>query len=257
MTASDAEIRTWAKAQGLTVQTRGPVPPHIRDAWDAYHGSDPAAEPEPHDDDFAEPGDPPPDLGETRPRNVATPRSAPFTSWRSRHKGSSRPKTAKRRPPRVPVDDLIAGVWRGLAGFARPLPATSRLLKIQAPVAGVILEGEVKGSAVDRFLQPFARTSKGAEALFVLAGPPIMMAAMEMHPDRAPFIMPVLRESMLRWCKIAGPKMADALKRDKEFEELFGEDVDALLATLAAEFTSPADEEDAVREAQERMGAAT
>jgi hypothetical protein len=153
----------------------------------------------------------------------------------------------------VPVDDLIAGLWRGLAGFARPLPATSRLLKLQAPVAGVILEDTVKGSVVDRWLQPLARTSKAGEAMFVLAAPPLMVAAIELDPSKAPFIMPVLRESMLRWCKIAGPKMADALKREREFEEQFGEDVDELLAMLFDKAADPAGDEAMIRETQEAM----
>jgi hypothetical protein len=152
----------------------------------------------------------------------------------------------------VPVDDLIAAVWRGLAGFARPMPPTSRLLKVQAPVAGIILEDTVKGTVVDRVLQPFARTSKSAEAIFALAGPPVLITAMQLQPDAAPLIAPLLRESLLMWGKIAGPKMEQAMKRESDFAENFGP-VDDLMAFLFAEPGDAAAEDQAVRAQQESM----
>jgi hypothetical protein len=264
---TDADIRRWAREQGLeNVPARGPVPPHIRDAWDAHHDGNVIPlngdGPEPGNDDFgglAEPGPPPAeDTAERKPRNIRTPRGQGLAVLR---KGRGKAKAGpKKKHPRVPVDDLIATAWRALAGMARPLPATSRLLKIQAPVAGAILEDTVKGTAVDRILQPFARTTKGAEAIAVLLGPPVIVTAMQVNPDMQPFLMEPLRELMLRWCKVAGPKMREALEREREFEAEFGETVDDLLLSL---FESPQAgddpvasmqaEEAAVRAAQERV----
>lgn len=247
MTAAD--VRAWLRESGEDVPARGPLAQADIDRYEAAHAPGPDYPEGMTDADFdlTEP-EPPPVEPETRPRTVATVKpAARFGNWRkAQGKKKGKPK------PRVPVDDLIAAVWRGLAGVARPLPATSRLLKIQAPVAGVILEDTVKGTVVDHWLQPLARTSKNAEAVFALAGPPILVAACEMNPQAAPLILPVLRESLLSWCKIAGPKMADALKRETEFEEEFGQDVDQMMAFLFADVAG-ADEDAAVRAQQQGM----
>src|SRR6185437_8470244 len=153
-------------------------------------------------------------------------------SLRNRGKRPGAKKPGAKPKPRVPVDDLIAGVWRGLAGFARPLPATSRLLRLQAPVAGAVLEDTVRNTVVDKWLQPLAHTTASGEAMFALLGPPLMVTALQLQPQSAPFIMPVLRESLLIWCKIAGPKMEAAMRREREFEAEFGADVDDLIAQL-------------------------
>jgi hypothetical protein len=249
---SDAQdIRDWARAQGRPVNDRGTISHELRHDYETAQ-LEAMADTEPGDADFgdlAEPGPPPADVTEKRPRTIATPRGSSRSRW-----GRPRPgaKGKAKARPRVPLDDLIATVWRGLAGMVRPLPATSRLLKIQAPVAGAVLEPVVKGTVVDTFLQPLARTSASAEALIVLAGPPLLVAAMEMDPAKVPVLLPVARELMLRWCKIAGPKMAEAMKRENEFEEEFGTTVDDILSLLEKEL--PADEEDAaVRGVQDAM----
>jgi hypothetical protein len=232
------------REQGLEPPDRGPIAQADIERFEAAHAAqDDGIEVEP--DDEPGPGEP---EAERRPRTVGVAKApSPLARWRK-----AKPKARKKTRPRVPVDDLIAGVWRGLAGFARPLPATSRLLKIQAPVAGVILEDTVKGTVVDGWLQPLARGTKGAEAMFALAGPPVLVTAIQLQPDAAPFILPLLRESLLSWCKIAGPKMAAALKRETEFEAEFGQDVDQMIAFL---FSDPAggDEDAAVRAQQEAM----
>jgi len=248
-----AEVRAWMRESGEEVGARGTISQSDRDRYEAAHAPGPDYPQGMTDADFdtSEPGPPPADEIEKKPRNIATPKPAErFSSWR-KAKAKSKPKGKAK--PRVPVDDLIAGVWRGLAGFARPLPATSRLLKIQAPVAGVILEDTVRGTVVDKWMQPLARTTKGAEAMFALLGPPIMVTAIQLQPDSAPFILPVLRESMLTWCKVAGPRMAAAMKREIEFEAEFGSSVDELLAFLFADpgQTDATAEEENIRKAQQ------
>jgi hypothetical protein len=247
-----ALVRAWLRESGEEVSARGPLAQADIDRYETAHAAGPdwdAADDANFGDDLSEAGPPPADEVERKPRTVATPKpAARIAGWR---KARARKPKGKAKP-RVPVDDLIAGVWRGLAGFARPLPATSRLLKIQAPVAGVILEDTVKGTVVDHWLQPLARTSKSAEAIFALAGPPILVTAVQLQPDSAPFILPLLRESLLSWCKIAGPKMADALKRETEFEAEFGQDVDQMIAFLFSDALVE-DEEQAVRAQQQAM----
>ena len=157
---TQAEVRAWMRESGEDVGTRGTVAQSDIDRYEAAHAPGPDYPPGMNDDDFtiSEPGPPPADAAEKKPRNIATAKPAErFSSWR---KAKAKAKPKGKAKPRVPVDDLIAGLWRGLAGFARPLPATSRLLKIQAPVAGVILEDVVKGTVVDKWMQPLARTTK-------------------------------------------------------------------------------------------------
>jgi hypothetical protein len=262
---SDADIRAWAREQGWTIGDRGQLPKAIREAYSAAHGAsngsappDPAPDYDPGmtDADFtiSEPGPPPADeLEEKKPRTIAVPRKTKFGFGK-------KTKTPGRRKPRVPVDDLISTIWRGLAGMARPLPPTSRMLKIQAPVAGVLLEDVVKDTVVDRVLQPIARSTQGAEALAVLVGPPVLVTAMTLNPEAAPFLMPPLRELMLRMVKVAGPKMSEALKQEREFEDAYGGTVDQLIASLFADVPdqeNPAAaaeaEEENVRAAQEAM----
>jgi hypothetical protein len=253
---SDAQdIRQWFAAQGRPLPARGTISAGARAEYEAA-SLDTMYDTEPGDADFADLGDiaepdgPPADVAEKRPRSIATPRAA---SSRSRWGRARTAKgKAKAKHARAPLDGLIETVWRGLAGMVSPLPATSRLLKIQAPVAGAVLEPVVKGTIVDTWLQPLARTTEGAEALIVLAGPPILVAAMELDPSKVPFLLPVARELMLRWCRIGGPKMAEALKRDSEFEAQFVATVDSILSVLQAEL-APEDEDAAVREAQEAM----
>jgi hypothetical protein len=229
---SDTDIRAWALANGRKVPARGPISRDVRDAYHAENGDDLDLL-EPGDDEFdlAEPGPPPPDTAtvEKKPRTIAAPKASRF--------GFGKAKTGAKKPARkrVPVDEFIASAWRGIAGLCKPLPATSRLLKIQAPVAGVILEDTIKNTVVDKWMQPLARAQQSGTAMFALAGPPVLVTALQLQPQSAPFIMPVLRESMLAWCKVAGPKMEQALKREREFEAEFGDSVDAMLAFILAD----------------------
>jgi hypothetical protein len=249
---TDADIRAWMRDNGETPPARGTIAESDRARYEAAHAPGPDYPQGMSDADFptSEPDGPPADVTEVRPRSISTPKAAQrFGDWR---KKSAKGKPKGKAKPRVPVDDFIAAVWRGVAGVARPLPATSRLLKIQAPVAGVILEDTVKGTVVDKWLQPLARTSKGAEAMFALVGPPVIVAALEINPQYAPLLAPVLRESLLSWCKIAGPKMKDALQRETEFEAEFGQDVDQMIAFLFQDVPA-ADEDAEVRARQQAM----
>lgn len=245
--ATDAEIREWARAEGRDVPARGPLSPAMRAAYYESEGGPP-------DEDFGADTSAAAGPPDTRPRSL--PAGKRRVPWRN---GKGRKRARKPARPRVPVDEFLAVAWRGLAGFARPLPATSRLLKIQAPVAGMVLEDMVRHTAIDRLLQPLARVQGAGEALFALAGPPLLITAIQLQPDSIPFVMPMLRESLLAWVRVAGPKMAQALKREQEFEDEFGQTVDDLIAFLMEPLTvhegeSEAQAEDAgVTRQQEAM----
>jgi hypothetical protein len=151
----------------------------------------------------------------------------------------------------VPVDDVIGGIYRAVASFLTPLPATSRMMKFQAPAAGMVLEDAVNGTIVDRVLQPVARSAAGFEVFSAVVLPPLLVAALELRgPTIAPFVMPMLRDLMLRYAKLAGPKMAEAMAREQEFEAEFGMSVDQLLEQLFVPPSVEVDEEDLVARMQ-------
>lgn len=79
------------------------------------------------------------------------------------------------RGPRVPLDTDIGDVW---AFFGRrlengPFYPTGRMMKYQAPGAGVIFDKALAGTLPDRmFLQPMARNrDKYEDAFYIAAGP--------------------------------------------------------------------------------------
>jgi hypothetical protein len=257
---SDTDIRKWALEHGESVPARGPISADLRSRYAAEQ-----SELEPTDDDFpdfgdvSEPGPPPPDAVEVKPRAIATPKRARFGFGKEKTPAQKR-KAANRK--RVPVDDTIATVWRFLGGLAKPLPATSRLMKFQAPAVGKILEPVVKDTVIDKMLQPIARTTEGAEAVAVLFGAPALVTAMQLQPQIIPLAMPALRELLIRMVRVAGPAMAESLKTERAFEAEYGGTVDDLIAMLFAGVfedgpEAPEDEDAAIRKAQEAVEHAT
>jgi hypothetical protein len=244
-------VREWARANGWPdISDRGKLPEGVQEQYDAAHG-DPlegipvTGNPPPPDypagmtdDDFA------PGAGveaEQRPRSIATPGPA---RGRGRLRGITGGKPAgpkagkaakpKARHPRVPVDRLITSAWGLLAQAARPLPPTSRVLTLQGPAAGVLLEGVVKNTVVDTVLQPLARLEQGGEVVFALAGPPLLATVMSVNPDAAPFLAPVLREALMTLIKVGGPAVAAAAVKGAADEAQYGQAVDAMLSMLFA-----------------------
>lgn len=277
--ATPAEIREWAAGQDFDLGSKGRIPAGVREAYEAAHPGEqgidypgPAYPEGMSDDDFSGPSGPPPggavapggalDTGETKPRGKAKNRTLRWGQRKGRGK-RERPKV-----PRVPVDDAICMVWGNLARLAKPLPPLERTLRIQAPVAGLLLEDSVKGTAVDHLLQPLARLQNQGQVVMALAGPPVLVTAITLHCQRAAlagatpnplfmsFATTALRESLMTWHKVAGPKVAEAMAREQAFEDEFGQPVDDLIALIMAPPVPPGDneaaaaEDDAIRRAQ-------
>jgi hypothetical protein len=245
--ATAAEIRAWAAQNGHDVPIRGNLPKGLREEYEAFHGDPGAAGDAPDydggvtDDDFvqatlpADPEDPP--MGpESQPRRVRASKAAKGTGLRERMWGSKvnpGPKKKAKKKPRVPVDRLIGRGWELLARFVAPVDLpVARVLEIQAPVAGVLLEDVVKDTLIDSVLQPLARLEQGSEILFALAGPPVAVAALHRFPEAAPVLLPVLEEAFLTWLQIAGPKAVEAKRKKQEFEEEFGADIRAMIRAV-------------------------
>jgi hypothetical protein len=84
---------------------------------------------------------------------------------------------AKTRPeqPWRPTAGLIETVWTRLAMSSASIPALQRILAAQAPMSGVVLEGQLRGGLVDKLLlQPAARNMERADAVSALIGVPVL-----------------------------------------------------------------------------------
>lgn len=228
--ATAAQIRAWARDVGLIVPPRGTLSDEVIRQYEAANGTGEADAP-----DSSSAGPPPADTieGERKPRQVGG-GGRRRLALPGRGKDKPAGKSKGRAKPRVPVDKIISGAWGLLATLARPLPPTSRLLRLEAPVAGLILEDVIRGTVVDKMLQPLARAEEGGKALFALLGPPALVTAIALQPDYQVMLLPALRESLRTWIEVAGPKFTEAAARDAAFEEEYGQDIDAFIQMLFA-----------------------
>jgi hypothetical protein len=259
--ATTAEKRAWLREQGYNPSVKGALGDELEAAYAAAHpgtnGDTPPLDLDGDPDegfDVSAADDPPEDTGETPPRRPRRGASKPAGKtgrslpWRRKPGAKAKPKHA-----RVPVDEVISGGWRLLARLARPVPPLERTLKVQSPVAGLLLEDTVKGTIVDTVLQPIARLQTQGKAVAALAGPPLLVTAGTLHLQRAAaageqpnaMVMSViheaLRESLMLWMEVAGPKFEQALARERDFEERHGQSVDEMIAWI---FSPPPDPRD-------------
>jgi hypothetical protein len=216
------DIRDWAIAQGISVNLKGPVRQAVRDKWAARDGEPaPGGVPDP-------PRHGTPDTGVSEP--------APASGKRSWWKGGKTAGPIERKPsgPRVSLEPMVTTAW-GLAAKAmeaRMLPV-ARVLQMQAPVAGLVIDDTARNTVVDQVLQPIARAGEKGERMFALVGPPILVAAICNKPEMYPVVRPILKTSVMLWMEVAEPAMKKAEKRAKAFEEKFGGvDIDAMIDAL-------------------------
>jgi hypothetical protein len=287
--ASATEVRHHAIGEGKAT-ARGKLSNAVITAWNTTHPDDPY-EPDPPRDGFTgnQPdypdadfdaqfpdvpgeGDGLGDTGETRPSRPKSSRSRTGTGGSGGgvrsffRRGSSKSGAKKKTVPRVSTEDLLGSVWRGAAKLLTPLPPLQRTLRMQAPVAGSLLDDVVQGTIVDPLLQPLARLASQGKAVQALVGPPAFVAAIMTEQMRSvqnerqpnPFYMAIategLRSSLMAWMDVAGPKFEEAMEREALFEEKYGKRVDDMIALI---FSQPPDseeavqaEEDAIRRAQ-------
>lgn len=238
---NDAEVRAVLRRHGVAVTSRGKLGDrHYKAYEDIQRGAAAAADnsadswdgpdddgdiieavvPPAADNNADEDTQPQEQPQERRPRRVRTPGPSIGDRLRGKKTGSSTRK--KTRHARVPVDRLISRGWGTAARLVSPVSqATARTLALQSPVAGLILEDAVKGTVVDTVLQPVARAEERAEKVFALAGPPLLVMAIE-HAQgleeparqlRLAVLVPMLEEALGLWVKIAGDKVETAAAR--------------------------------------------
>lgn len=182
---SDEEIRDWARGTGRTVGAKGRIAATLRAEYEklaAEAAAEPAAQ-APADLDGRGPesdsAGPAPAREETPPRRV---RSA-GSRLRDRIRGPSGGSARKRRTghARISTEKLITRGWEAAARILQPvnLPV-ARCVDWQSPTAGALLEEAVRGTIVDKVLQPFARAEDRLEIGAALIGPPVLIFALQL-----------------------------------------------------------------------------
>jgi hypothetical protein len=238
----------------MDVAVKGKIPLDVMNKWTAREQvpTEPALNGEAAPVDGQEVHIPAGDSLETKPRGKMKP------WWK-------KPEGQKLKAPvrRVSIENVVSTAW-GIGAMMlaksadqRMLPV-ARVLDMQAPVAGIVVNEVAKGTFLDKALQPLARAGESGEKAAALLGPPVLVGAICLNPNLFPVIKPVLKATMISWLEVSEPAMKKAQARAARFQEKFGEiDLDAMIDALFmpppgsewAEAASP-DEEDAIRRAK-------
>lgn len=219
------DIRDWAIANGIDVSPKGRLSGEVKRAYT-----------EAHPDDESGPGDAETQSSEVRPdvaQTPAEPRSVASKLKRAVEHRQSKPKVKRTGPAkRVSAENVLSVVWTLLAGGVATagFEGAGYIMTFQAPIAGAILEDAVKGTMVDKLLQPLARGADEVKLLNALLVPPLAAVMMQMNPAWAPKIMVQLRKAMADWLEVAGPKLEIIKERELKFEDKYGSQLDEILS---------------------------
>lgn len=181
MAASSTDVRAWLIEQGETPPQRGPIPERQRQLYAEAHpadsddvsGADPL--------NIAAAGTGGTAAGEQAPRRIkGTPLIAGARErlWgpRGRPGAGGRARPGRGKHARVSLATWAEDLWGDLAYMAAPLPPVQKVLYLQAPYAGPVVESSLKGTAADAALQPIARNMQAVKAINGLVGPPVFVA---------------------------------------------------------------------------------
>jgi hypothetical protein len=227
------DIRVWLRENHpeVPISTRGPLRNEHRAIYEDEHAEQPPEQVTVTSDVLAD-------------ELVAEVEVAPERAGESKRTWFSRKVAPKSRPPRAqrrtPIDSIMALTWTvaaNVVGTKQELLPVARCLAMQAPAAGMVMDDALKGSFVDKMLQPVARAGKRGEAIWAVAGPPMIVSAITLQPELYPVLRPMLREAVKSWVLIAGPKMRKAAEREaKLMQELDGDftQIDQMIDSLFA-----------------------
>lgn len=133
------------------------------------------------------------------------------------------PKTSERPPKgagrRTSTAETISDAWQGLGGVAMrtghaPL---GRYLQWQSPAAGELLDQAISGTFIDKkLLQPAVRARGRFDVVAAVVGPPAIILAIEANPNRAPVLLPVLKQSIRSSLPTILPAMKKAAAREEK-----------------------------------------
>ena len=219
---SDMDIRNWLRENrpDIKVGQRGRLSPAAKDAYDEAHGvSDGNFLTDMLNDEVTTVKEMTEPVFETDEVAPQPPKKKGLFSFGD-------PDKPRGERKRVSTSKIVSGVWAGMGALLLnpQLAPVARTLQVQAPVAGEIAEDMIKGTPVDKLLQPLARVGEKGEEAFALIGPPAISMAICMQPDLYPMLEPVMVEALKSWVLIAGPKIRKAQQKEAKLVEELGED---------------------------------
>jgi hypothetical protein len=266
--ATAEQVREWARETGRAVADKGKLSPRLRADYEQAHsgnGAGPPAADYPAgmsdaDFDVADAAEPPDsdDTGETRPRPLPKPRSRTVSGLFQRGGAKSRKRPGK-AGPRTSTAELFGSGLRIVAKLAEPMPPMYRTLRLESVIGGQLLDDAVKGTVVDRILQPIARMTEAGQVAAALVLPPAGIGAMAVHVQTAarqgrepnPVVMQtcaeMTRHGFLALMKVGGERFAEQLARERDDEERYGASVDAIMAWVMAPPADAGEEEATLR----------
>jgi hypothetical protein len=241
MPVIDAEIRTWAKEQGMEVGERGRIPKEVLRAWESGNVTPASSYTPPAEPDFVdEEGEvvDAPAVGEAKPARAGL---------RDRFQRAASSKVGAGLPGqhRVTAEPLLGSAWQmaaaGLVMSGADIPV-GRCMMLQAPAAGALLDTALAGTLPDKLLiQPMAKAGARGANLSALLGPPLIIGLIERQPALYEPLKPILKGLLTAYLVETWPqvkKMRDQEAKAMEIlAEMAGEDmpdVDTLLDNLFA-----------------------
>lgn len=186
--ANTTDVREWAKTQGIPVGDKGKIRAELHARYEAEHGG-PRPEVDFGDDDDVqvddadfEPDTEPAESpagdaqqadAEARPRRIRRSKGQAARSFRERVWGGegSKAKRPAKKHPRVSLKGFAEDAFLDAAWAFQAAPPLEKILYLEAPIAGQIVEDTFKGTIVDKALQPAARVDRQFKALEGLTAP--------------------------------------------------------------------------------------
>lgn len=260
----NADIRAWAKYEGIELGERGRIPQSIIDEYDQVKGAadsvsltwedeeETVAPPKSERPPKLEPRDSVPGgpkVDTSKPPDEETKEQAPNVGKRKfgfglfgkkdsqTDKQPIRPKVVHKRVSLAPIGSQVwAMAGMGLQMSGKDIPV-GRVLEFQAPAAGPILDAAIKGTFLDKALQPLARSGAKGQALGALVMPPLLVAVIERNPASYNALAPILKVCIYQYMVEMAPVLKAQQRKEREIAEVMGDagiDVDSIIGAIFA-----------------------
>jgi len=263
--AETTDVREWLREHqgdhGQEVPGKGRIPAHLQAVYDQAHPGDedvpggPVSGEADYDggvdgSDFVAAEEPAENAVERPPKRVRAARKEQAKSLRQRiwGGGDSRAARPKKKHPRVSLKGFAEDMFLDLAWTFQGLPPMEKILYLQAPLAGQVVEDTCKGTIVDTVLQPVARIDRQFKAFEALTAP-VWVAAIMARGEKEPvydaagnvagqdytagtkMMFAGLRHALLSMTRIASTDFAELREKADSLKSASG-DVDAMIAWL-------------------------
>jgi hypothetical protein len=271
--STGTDVREWAREEGIEIGIKGPIPKDVKAQYAAAHEGD-----LPGDDDGTYPAaldlgpdydtgvteaDFPPDDDtgestgtasaggrETRPRRVRPTPKGKAKTFRQRVWGGSKAAKPKTKHPRTSLKGFAEDMFLDLAWTFQGLPPIEKVLYLQAPLVGQIVEDTVKGTGLDLVLQPLARVDRQFKALEALTAPAWVAAIMIRgrrdddgnYSPETKMMFGGLRHALLAMTRVTDIRFDELRAKAEDLKTASGE-IDAIIAYLFAMPEAPGEAE--------------